>query len=162
MTQPPFRVGIGFDIHPLKTGRPCVLGGVTIPSDVGPEGHSDADVLLHAAADAVLGAAGLRDIGTLFPNTDPACKGMDSAVILRRAAEEAAKLGWTVGNLDVVVVAERPRLSAHVPAIRTRVAEILGIAPSQVGVKATTNEGMDAVGEGRALSVQAVCLLFRA
>ncbi len=162
MTQPPFRIGTGFDIHPLKPGRPCVLGGVTIPSEVGPDGHSDADVLLHAAADAILGAAGLRDIGTLFPNTDPAGKGMDSAVILRRAADEAARAGWSVGNLDVVVIAERPKLSAHVPAICARVAEILGIDPSRVGVKATTNEGMDAVGQGRAISVHAVCLLFRA
>ncbi|MGA0134803.1 MAG: 2-C-methyl-D-erythritol 2,4-cyclodiphosphate synthase [Opitutales bacterium] len=162
MTQPPFRVGLGFDIHPLKEGRPCLLGGVTIPSDVGPDGHSDADVLLHAAADALLGAAGLRDIGTIFPNTDPACQGMDSARILRRAAEEASQAGWCVGNLDVVVVAERPRLSAHVPAMQKRVAEILGIDPSRVGIKATTNEGMDAVGQGRALSVHAVCLLFKA
>jgi 2-C-methyl-D-erythritol 2,4-cyclodiphosphate synthase len=162
MQQPPFRVGIGYDIHPLKSGRPCVLGGVTIPSDVGPDGHSDADVLLHAAADAVLGAAGLRDIGQHFPNTDEACKGMDSALILEAAAREAGKAGWKVGNLDVVVVAERPKLAAHVPAMKARIAQILGIDPSQVGVKATTNEGMDAVGQGRGISVQAVCLLFRA
>ncbi len=162
MTQPPFRVGIGYDIHPLKAGRPCVLGGVTIPSDVGPDGHSDADVLLHAAADAVLGAAGLRDIGHHFPNSDEACKGMDSALILQAAVREAGKEGWRVGNLDVVVVAERPRLSAHVPAIKARIAQILGVDPSQVGVKATTNEGMDAVGQGRGISVQAVCLLFSA
>ncbi|MEY3957940.1 MAG: hypothetical protein RJA37_543 [Verrucomicrobiota bacterium] len=162
MTQPPFRVGTGYDIHPLKAGRPCVLGGVSIPSEVGPDGHSDADVVLHAAADAVLGAAGLRDIGHHFPNTDEACRGMDSALILAAAAREAAKAGWKVGNLDLVVVAERPKLSAHVPAMRSRIAGILEIDPSQVGIKATTNEGMDAVGQGRALAVHAVCLLFRA
>jgi 2-C-methyl-D-erythritol 2,4-cyclodiphosphate synthase len=162
MTQPPFRVGTGYDIHPLKAGRPCVLGGVSIPSEVGPDGHSDADVVLHAAADAVLGAAGLRDIGHHFPNTDEACRGMDSALILAAAAREAAKAGWKVGNLDLVVVAERPKLSAHVPAMRSRIAGILEIDPSQVSIKATTNEGMDAVGQGRALAVHAVCLLFRA
>ncbi|MFM2131333.1 MAG: 2-C-methyl-D-erythritol 2,4-cyclodiphosphate synthase [Opitutales bacterium] len=162
MTQPPFRVGTGYDIHPLKAGRPCVLGGVSIPSEVGPDGHSDADVVLHAAADAVLGAAGLRDIGHHFPNTDEACRGMDSALILAAAAREAAKAGWKVGNLDLVVVAERPKLSPHVPAMRSRIAGILEIDPSQVGIKATTNEGMDAVGQGRALAVHAVCLLFRA
>ena len=162
MTQPPFRVGTGYDIHPLKAGRPCVLGGVSIPSEVGPDGHSDADVVLHAAADAVLGAAGLRDIGHHFPNTDEACRGMDSALILAAAAREAAKVGWKVGNLDLVVVAERPKLSPHVPAMRSRIAGILEIDPSQVGIKATTNEGMDAVGQGRALAVHAVCLLFRA
>jgi 2-C-methyl-D-erythritol 2,4-cyclodiphosphate synthase len=138
------------------------LGGVSIPSEVGPDGHSDADVVLHAAADAVLGAAGLRDIGHHFPNTDEACRGMDSALILASAAREAAKAGWKVGNLDLVVVAERPKLSAHVPAMRSRIAGILEIDPSQVGIKATTNEGMDAVGQGRALAVHAVCLLFRA
>ncbi len=162
MTQPPFRVGTGYDIHPLKAGRPCVLGGVSIPSEVGPDGHSDADVVLHAAADAVLGAAGLRDIGHHFPNTDEACRGMDSALILAAAAREAAKAGWKVGNLDLVVVAERPKLSPHVPAMRSRIAGILEIDPSQVGIKATTNEGMDAVGQGRALAVHAVCLLFKA
>ncbi len=162
MTQPPFRVGTGYDIHPLKAGRPCVLGGVSIPSEVGPDGHSDADVVLHAAADAVLGAAGLRDIGHHFPNTDEACRGMDSALILAAAAREAAKAGWKVGNLDLVVVAERPKLSPHVTAMRSRIAGILEIDPSQVGIKATTNEGMDAVGQGRALAVHAVCLLFRA
>jgi 2-C-methyl-D-erythritol 2,4-cyclodiphosphate synthase len=138
------------------------LGGVSIPSEVGPDGHSDADVVLHAAADAVLGAAGLRDIGHHFPNTDEACRGMDSALILAAAAREAAKAGWKVGNLDLVVVAERPKLSPHVPAMRSRIAGILEIDPSQVGIKATTNEGMDAVGQGRALAVHAVCLLFRA
>ena len=162
MSQPPFRIGLGYDIHPLVVGRPCILGGVKIPSEVGPDGHSDADVLLHAVADAILGAAGLRDIGHYFPNHDASLKGMDSAVIARRAVSEATALGWQVGNVDLVLIGERPKIMAHVPAIRTSVAGILGIDPGQVGIKATTNEGMDALGQGKGLAVHAVCLLFRA
>jgi 2-C-methyl-D-erythritol 2,4-cyclodiphosphate synthase len=162
MSQPPFRIGLGYDIHPLVVGRPCILGGVKIPSEVGPDGHSDADVLLHAVADAILGAAGLRDIGHYFPNHDASLKGMDSAVIARRAVSEATALGWQVGNVDLVLIGERPKIMAHVPAIRASVAGILGIDPGQVGIKATTNEGMDALGQGKGLAVHAVCLLFRA
>ncbi|MEI7650659.1 MAG: 2-C-methyl-D-erythritol 2,4-cyclodiphosphate synthase [Verrucomicrobiota bacterium] len=163
LPQPAFRVGIGYDIHPLVAGRPCILGGVKIPSDVGPAGHSDADVVLHAVADAILGAAGLRDIGYYFPNTDPAIKGLDSAVIVKRAVAEAKANGqWFVGNIDIVIIGERPKVMAHVDLIKARVAEISGISPSQVGVKATTNEGMDSIGQGKALAVQAVCMLFRA
>ena len=161
MSQPPFRVGLGYDIHPLVAGRPCILGGVKIPSDVGPDGHSDADVLLHAVADAILGAAGLRDIGHYFPNHDASLAGMDSAAIARRAVAEAAALGWKVGNVDLVLIGERPKIMAHVPAIRASVAAILGVDPSQVGIKATTNEGMDALGEGRGLAVHAICLIYR-
>lgn len=161
MSQPPFRVGLGYDIHPLVAGRPCILGGVRIPSEVGPDGHSDADVLLHAVADAILGAAGLRDIGHYFPNHDASLAGMDSALIARRAVAEVAALGWKVGNVDLVLIGERPKIMAHVPAIRASVAAILGIDPSQVGIKATTNEGMDALGEGRGLAVHAICLIYR-
>ncbi|MEY4402456.1 MAG: 2C-methyl-D-erythritol 2,4-cyclodiphosphate synthase [Verrucomicrobiota bacterium] len=161
MSQPPFRVGLGYDIHPLVAGRPCILGGVRIPSDVGPDGHSDADVLLHAVADAILGAAGLRDIGHYFPNHDATLAGMDSAIIARRALSEAAALGWKVGNVDLVLIGERPKIMAHVPAIRASVAAILGVDPTQVGIKATTNEGMDALGEGRGLAVHAICLIYR-
>ena len=161
MSQPPFRVGLGYDIHPLVAGRPCILGGVRIPSEVGPDGHSDADVLLHAVADAILGAAGLRDIGHYFPNHDASLAGMDSALIARRAVAEVAALGWKVGNVDLVLIGERPKIMAHVPAIRASVAAILGIDPTQVGIKATTNEGMDALGEGRGLAVHAICLIYR-
>jgi 2-C-methyl-D-erythritol 2,4-cyclodiphosphate synthase len=159
--QAPFRIGLGYDIHRLVAGRRCILGGVEIPSEVGPEGHSDADVVLHAVADALLGAAGLPDIGQLFPNTDPSLKGMDSARIVERAVAEAAALGWRVGNLDLVILAERPRIASHVPAMRARLASLLGVEPGQVGVKATTQEGLDAVGEGRGISCQAVALLVR-
>lgn len=160
--QPPFRIGLGYDIHPLVEGRRCVLGGVVIDSPVGPDGHSDADVVLHAVADAILGAAGLPDIGQLFPNTDPALRGMDSARIVERAVHEAAAKGWAVGNLDLVVLAERPKLAPHVPAIRTRLGSLLGVSAGQIGVKATTQEGMDAVGEGRAIACHAVVLLIKA
>jgi 2-C-methyl-D-erythritol 2,4-cyclodiphosphate synthase len=160
--QPAFRVGLGYDIHPLVAGRPCILGGVNIPSPVGPEGHSDADVLLHAVADAILGAAGLRDIGHYFPNTDASLKGLDSAVIVRKAVAEAkANGGWVVGNVDIVIIGERPKVMAHVDAMKAKVAEIIGITPSQVGIKATTNEGMDSIGQGKALAVQAICFISK-
>ena len=161
--QPAFRVGLGYDIHPLVAGRPCILGGVNIPSPVGPDGHSDADVVLHAVADAILGAAGLRDIGHYFPNTDAAIKGLDSAVIVKKAVTEAkANGGWVVGNVDIVIIGERPKVMAHVEAMKAGVAGIIGISPSQVGIKATTNEGMDSIGQGKALAVQAICLVFKA
>jgi len=160
--QPAFRVGLGYDIHPLVAGRPCILGGVNIPSDVGPDGHSDADVVLHAAADAILGAAGLRDIGHYFPNTDAAIKGLDSAVIVKKAVAEAkGNGGWVVGNVDIVIIGERPKVMAHVEAMKAKVAEIIGISPAQVGIKATTNEGMDSIGQGKALAVQAICLISK-
>jgi 2-C-methyl-D-erythritol 2,4-cyclodiphosphate synthase len=112
-------------------------------------------------ADAILGAAGLRDIGHYFPNNDAALAGMDSAIIARRAVAEAAALGWKVGNVDLVLIGERPKIMAHVPAIRASVASILGVEPTQVGIKATTNEGMDALGQGKGLAVHAICLLYR-
>jgi 2-C-methyl-D-erythritol 2,4-cyclodiphosphate synthase len=159
---PAFRVGLGYDIHPLVAGRPCILGGVNIPSPVGPDGHSDADVLLHAVADAILGAAGLRDIGHYFPNTDASLKGLDSAVIVQKAVAEAkAQGGWMVGNVDIVIIGERPKVMAHVEAMKAKVAEIIGLSPSQVGIKATTNEGMDSIGQGKALAVQAICLISK-
>jgi 2-C-methyl-D-erythritol 2,4-cyclodiphosphate synthase len=159
---PAVRVGLGYDIHPLVPGRPCVLAGVRIPSEVGPDGHSDADVVLHAVADAILGAAGLRDIGHHFPNTDASLKGMASSAIVRKAVAEAkAAGGWAVGNVDVVLIGERPKVMAHVEEMKAKVAEVIGISPSQVGIKATTNEGMDSLGQGKALAVQAICLVYK-
>ena len=160
--QPPFRIGLGYDIHRLVAGRRCVLAGVEIPSEVGPEGHSDADVVLHAVADAILGAAGLPDIGQLFPNTDASLAGMDSARIVEGALREARALGWQVGNLDLTLLAERPKIARHVPAMRARLSQLLGVEVGQVGVKATTQEGLDAVGEGRGIACHAVVLLFKA
>ena len=159
---PAFRVGLGYDIHPLVAGRPCILGGINIPSPVGPDGHSDADVVLHAVADAIFGSAGLRDIGHYCPNTDASLQGLDSAVIVKKAVAEAkGQGGWVVGNVDIVIIGERPKVMAHVDAMKAKVAEIIGILPSQVGIKATTNEGMDSIGQGKALAAQAICLVFK-
>ncbi|MDR0536141.1 MAG: 2-C-methyl-D-erythritol 2,4-cyclodiphosphate synthase [Puniceicoccales bacterium] len=159
--RPPFRIGLGYDIHPLKEGRRCVLGGVEIPSPVGPDGHSDADVLCHAIADAVLGSAGLRDIGHYFPNTDPACKGMDSLDILRRAVKEVEKTGYALQNVDAVLIGERPKIAPHIAAMKERLAEALGLPPACVGVKATTNEGLGAIGAGLGIAVHATALIAR-
>lgn len=155
------RVGIGYDIHRVESGRRCVLGGTEIPSEVGPVAHSDGDVLAHAIADAVLGAAGLPDIGHYFPPSDPACAQMDSLKIVARAAAEAARVGYRVGNVDAAVIAERPKIGKYVPAMREKLGAALGIAPSLVGVKATTNEKLGALGAGEGIAVHAVCLLLK-
>ncbi|HQU08910.1 MAG: 2-C-methyl-D-erythritol 2,4-cyclodiphosphate synthase [Verrucomicrobia bacterium 21-51-4] len=159
MANPSLRIGHGYDIHPLIEGRPLVLGGITIASAKGLEGHSDADALTHALADAIFGAVALPDIGVYFPNTDPACKGMNSQLILKKAIEEARKLGYELLNADITVIAEAPKLKPHWAAMRTQLAETLGVAPSVIGLKATTNEGMDATGRGEAIAAYAVVLL---
>ena len=155
------RIGNGYDLHRLVEGRPLVLGGVTIPFDKGLLGHSDADVICHAITDAILGAAGAGDIGRHFPDTDAAWKDADSVDLLRRAAAIVAAAGYTVVNVDVVVVAQRPKLSPHADAIRARVAAAIGCDPLQVSVKGKTNEGVDSVGAGEAIAAHAVALLAR-
>lgn len=155
------RIGNGYDLHRLVEGRPLVLGGVTIPFDKGLLGHSDADVICHAITDAILGAAGAGDIGRHFPDTDAAWKDADSVDLLRRAAAIVAAAGYTVVNVDVVVVAQRPKLAPHADAIRARVAAALGCDPLQVSVKGKTNEGVDSVGAGEAIAAHAVALLAR-
>jgi 2-C-methyl-D-erythritol 2,4-cyclodiphosphate synthase len=157
----PFRVGLGYDIHRLVSGRKLILGGVEISADFGLDGHSDADVLTHALADAILGALALPDIGHFFPNTDPAIRGIDSQEILRRAVAEAKTRGYQVGNVDIALLAERPKLAPHIPAMKARLAASLGVTPAEVGVKATTNEGCDTVGAGQAIAAHAVVLLTR-
>lgn len=159
MTRPPFRIGIGYDIHRLKEGRRCVLGGVEIPSRLGPDGHSDADVVAHALADAILGALGLRDIGHHFPNTDPACAGMDSRIILAKAVAEAAARGYAVSNADCAIIAETPKVGPHIAAMKTSLAATLGVPEDCVGVKATTNEKLDDVGASLGIAVHATVLL---
>lgn len=160
-TAPLMRIGIGYDIHRVEHGRRCVLGGVEISSEIGSIAHSDGDVLAHAIADAVLGAAGLPDIGYYFPPSDPNCAGIDSLKIIERAVSEARTVGYRVGNVDASVIAERPKIGKHVPAMRKKLGAALGIDSSLVGVKATTNEKLGSLGAGEGIAVHAVCLLFK-
>src|SRR5439155_2520980 len=153
------RIGNGYDLHRLVAGRPLILGGVTIPFDKGLEGHSDADAVCHAVTDAILGAASAGDIGRHFPDTDPAFKGANSLELLTRAVDVVRTAGYAIGNVDVVVIAQRPQLAPHVDAIRERLARALGIATSQVSVKGKTNEGVDSTGAGEAIAVHAVALI---
>lgn len=153
------RAGIGEDLHRVDPARPLRLGGVTIPDAPGLAGHSDADVLLHAIADAVLGAAGLGDLGTHFPSADARWADADSAVFLAEALRLARDAGWALANVDATVRAERPRLAAHLPAIRASVARIAGVEAARVNVKAKSGEGLDAIGRGEAIGAAAVALL---
>jgi len=153
------RVGIGHDTHRLGQGGPLILGGISIPHDRHAIGHSDADVLLHAITDALLGAASLGDIGELFPDTDASNKGRDSADMLRQAAARTRAAGYTVVNLDCIVFAQRPKLGPHKVAIRQRIAEILALAPERVGVKAKTGEGAGEIGREEVIMAQCVALL---
>lgn len=157
-----FRVGIGHDTHRLAAGRPLIVGGVHVESERGGEGHSDADALAHAAADAILGALCEGDLGVHFPDRDPQWKDADSLDLLARVAWLASGRGWRVVNLDATVMLERPRLRPYVQAMRENLAQTLSVEPDCVSVKAKTGEGLDAVGRGEAISVQAVILLARA
>ena len=160
LVAPQTRIGFGYDIHPLMEGRPLMLGGVQIPSPRGLDGHSDADVLLHALCDALLGAAGLPDIGHLFPNTDPAYKNISSLVLLRHVAARLTEGGFTVGNVDMTLIAEAPKIAPYVAQMRQAIAEALAIAPSRVGLKATTNEGLGSLGRAEGMAAHAVALLL--
>lgn len=155
------RIGHGYDLHALADGRRLVLGGVEIPHDRGPIAHSDGDVLLHALADALLGAAALGDIGQHFPDTDPAYSGADSRVLLRRVVALVQAAGYAVANVDVTVLAQRPKLAPHRDAMRANMAADLGLDIDAVSVKATTTEGLGPVGRGEAIAAHAVCLLLR-
>ena len=162
MTVQDMRIGEGWDTHALVSGRPLVLGGVTVPHSHGLLGHSDADALLHAITDALFGAAGLGDIGRHFPDTDAAFKGADSHALLAEAARRVGEAGWQVVNVDSTIVAQAPKMAPHIPAMRERIADALGIDAERVNVKAKTAEKMGPVGEGRAIEARAVCLLARA
>jgi 2-C-methyl-D-erythritol 2,4-cyclodiphosphate synthase len=153
------RIGNGFDVHALVAGRRLVLGGVTIPHERGLDGHSDADVLLHAICDALLGALALGDIGAHFPDTDPRWKGADSRVLLRHVASLAAAAGYEVCNLDTTVIAQAPKLAPHVAAMVANVAADLGCAPAQVSIKATTTERLGFAGRGEGIAALATVLL---
>jgi len=153
------RAGLGYDIHRLVPGRPLRLGGVVLPFHAGLLGHSDGDVLLHAACDALLGAAALGDIGDHFPDTDPAYRDADSARLLAQTLAKLEAAGYRPVNLDATVVAQQPRLGPHKDAIRNRMAHLLGLDPALVSIKAKTNEGLDAVGTGQAIAAYAVALI---
>ena len=158
--RPPFRIGEGWDTHALVPGRPLILGGVEVPHTRGLLGHSDADVLLHAIIDALIGAAGLGDIGRHFPDTDARFKGADSIVLLRETGRLLAQAGWRIGNIDSTIVAQSPKLAPHIPAMRERIAQALGLDAGQVNVKAKTAEKLGPVGQGLSLEARAVALLY--
>jgi 2-C-methyl-D-erythritol 2,4-cyclodiphosphate synthase len=157
-----FRTGIGYDLHRLAAGRPLMLGGVEIPFEKGFEAHSDGDILLHAVTDALLGAAGLGDIGELFPPSDPQWKDADSTVFLTQARELIESYGYRITNIDAVVIIERPKILPYREKIRKRIAEVLGISADRVGIKAKTAEGVGPVGRGEAAEAQAVAVIWRA
>ena len=162
LKQPEFRVGIGYDSHRLVPDRPLIVGGVTIPFELGLKGHSDGDVLLHAITDALCGAAGLPDIGQLFPDTDQRWLNADSWNLLREVGARVRSNGWQPVNVDAVLIAERPKISPFVPRMRERIAEALEIEVAQINVRGKTAEGMDAAGAGKGMISHAVCLLTRA
>ncbi|MES2742753.1 MAG: 2-C-methyl-D-erythritol 2,4-cyclodiphosphate synthase [Pseudomonadota bacterium] len=158
----PFRIGQGYDCHALVEGRDLIIGGVHIPHHVGLLGHSDADVLLHAITDAILGAAALGDIGRHFPDTDPQFKGADSRTLLREAARRVAATGYAIGNIDATIIAQRPKMAPHIAAMVANVAADLGVAPGQVNIKAKTNEKLGYLGREEGIAAEAVALLLRA
>lgn len=153
------RIGHGYDVHRLVEGRALILGGVPIAYEKGLLGHSDADVLLHAVSDALLGAAGLGDIGRHFPDTNPEYKGADSLLLLKEVAKKVAQAGYRVSNVDVTMIAQRPKLKDHIPQMQQNIAQALGLDVSRVNVKATTEEHLGFTGTGEGMSCHAVCLL---
>jgi 2-C-methyl-D-erythritol 2,4-cyclodiphosphate synthase len=156
------RAGIGYDLHRLEYGRPLIVGGIELPFDKGPVGHSDGDVLAHALCDALLGAAGLGDIGTHFPDTDPQWKGANSLLFLEHAKKLLADKNFTIEHVDAVVITEKPKLGPHFPRMREALAKALGVSPEKIHLKAKTNEGVDAIGRGEAIAAQVVATLSSA
>ena len=156
-----FRIGHGFDVHAFAANRKLIIGGVDIPHDLGLAGHSDADVLLHAVCDALLGAAGLGDIGRHFPDTDAAFAGIDSRILLRRVAEQLRERGWQASNVDATIVAQAPKMAPHIARMTAHIADDLGVAMERVNVKATTTEKLGFTGRGEGIAAEAVCLIGR-
>ena len=150
------RVGLGYDVHQLKTGRPLILGGVEIPYDRGLDGHSDADVIMHAICDAVLGALGEGDIGSFFPPSDPQWKDASSKIFLEEAARQVEKRSGRVVNIDAMLIAEAPKIAPYIPDMKNNIATALGVQPKDIGIKATTNETMGFVGRGEGMAAHAV------
>jgi len=161
MSLPPFRIGQGYDCHALVPGRKLIIGGVTIPHATGLLGHSDADVLLHAITDALLGAAALGDIGKHFPDTDPNFSGADSRVLLREAAKRVQATGYAIGNIDATIIAQAPKMAPHIGKMIEHVAADLGVAPHQVNLKAKTNEKLGYLGREEGIAAEAAALLYR-
>jgi len=155
------RVGHGFDVHAFAANRKLIIGGVDIPHELGLAGHSDADVLLHAICDALLGALALGDIGLHFPDSDPAHAGIDSRILLRHVAEQVHERGWRVGNIDATIIAQAPKMAPHTPQMATNIADDLAIAIDRVNVKATTTEKLGFTGRGEGIAAEAVCLIER-
>lgn len=159
--KPGIRIGIGFDFHPFARDRQLILGGVAIPHDQGLQGHSDADAVLHAVTDALLGAAGMSDIGSFFPDTDPRYKGASSLILLEKAYRLIRGKGFSVGNVDIVVIAEEPKIMPYSPAMKANLSRVLQIDAQEIGVKATTMEGKGPIGRREGIAVEAVALLYR-
>lgn len=157
---PNIRVGLGFDVHQLVKGRELWLGGVRIENDFGCDGHSDADVLLHAICDALLGAAGLRDIGFHFPNTDETYKNIDSKILLEKVGQLLSENGWSIGNIDATLAMERPKINPHVPEMMRTISSILGVKENCISIKATTNETMGYVGRAEGVNAWAVAMII--
>lgn len=155
------RIGHGYDVHRLVEGRRCIIGGVDIPHNMGLLGHSDADVLLHAVVDALLGAAALGDIGKLFPDTDDSFKGADSMVLLREVVARLGAMGYTVGNIDCTIIAQQPKMRPHIDNMRKNIASACGVDIDAINVKATTEEGLGFTGSGEGISAHAVALIDR-
>ena len=155
-----FRIGYGYDVHQLVEGRPLIIGGIELEHDKGLLGHSDADVLLHAITDAILGAVALGDIGKFFPDDDPKYKGADSKVLLKESYDHVIKMGYKIGNIDATIIAEKPKFRPHIDAMRETIANVLNIEVNQVNVKATTNEKMGYLGRQEGICAQAVVLLM--
>ena len=156
------RIGHGYDVHRLVEGRRCIIGGVDIPFEKGLLGHSDADVLLHAVMDAVLGAMAAGDIGKLFPDNDPAYKGADSLALTRRVAQVMHERGYRLGNIDATIIAQAPKMAPHIPHMRAHIAEAFGVEADRISVKATTEERLGFTGSGDGIAAHAVCLLEKA
>lgn len=161
MPSPNFRIGHGFDIHKLGEGIPLILGGMKVPHTKGSVGHSDGDVVTHAVIDALLGAAGMGDIGTHFPPTNESIKGIDSIQMLTKIMELLTAEGYSVGNIDTTIVLEKPKLSPHYPGMRKRLAQVLRVEENQIGLKAKTYEKMGEIGEGNAIAAYAVALIYK-
>jgi 2-C-methyl-D-erythritol 2,4-cyclodiphosphate synthase len=161
VSTPEFRIGQGYDVHALVPGRRCIIGGVDIPHDRGLLGHSDADVLLHAITDALLGAAGLGDIGRMFPDSDPQWAGADSRVLLRGAVAKVGAAGWRVANVDATVICQTPKISPHVAAMCANIAADLGVAATAINIKGKTTEKLGFTGRGEGIAAEAVALLVR-